>query len=70
MSRIRLSTISMCVWNRENNSVPPMYDWTPNQITAITTLLRTGQNDPQIPKDARAVTGNEIWYTAPIRPVR
>lgn len=36
----------------------------------MTTLLRTGQNEPQIPKDARAVTGNEIWYTAPIRPVR
>lgn len=35
---------------------------------AMTPRLKTGQRDPQIPKEARLMTGNEIWYTAPIRP--
>lgn len=42
-------------------NAPPMYDCTPYQITAMAALLKTGQKDPQIPKDARAATGNEIW---------
>jgi hypothetical protein len=31
--------------------------------------LRTGQREPQIPKELRAATGNEMWYLAPMRPV-
>ena len=47
-----------------------MYACTPYQITAMAALLKTGQKEPQTPNDARAATGNEIWYTAPMRPVR
>jgi hypothetical protein len=36
---------------------------------AIAARLKTGQSDPQMPKEALATTGNEIWYVAPIRPV-
>ena len=32
--------------------------------------LNTGHKLPQIPNDARLTTGNPMWYTAPIRPVR
>lgn len=28
--------------------------------------LRTGQKDPQTPKDALVPTGKDTWYTAPI----
>ncbi|KAL8783503.1 MAG: hypothetical protein Q9195_009373 [Heterodermia aff. obscurata] len=31
--------------------------------------LKTGHNEPQMPKDALLTTGKEIWYVAPIRPV-
>jgi hypothetical protein len=34
----------------------------------MTPRLKTGHKDPQIPKDARLMTGKEMWYTAPIRP--
>ena len=30
------------------------------QMQAIAALLKTGQSDPQIPNDARLVTGKEI----------
>ena len=32
-------------------------------------LLKTGHNEPQIPKEARLTTGKLMWYVAPIRPV-
>lgn len=40
------------------------------QMHAITALLSTGHNEPQIPKLERQTTGNAMWYLAAIRPVR
>jgi hypothetical protein len=40
------------------------------QIQAIAALLKTGHSEPQMPKEDRATTGKEIWYVAPIRPVK
>jgi hypothetical protein len=49
-----------CEWGEIDESIPPIYACTPYQIIAITTRLITGQKDPQIPNEARAVTGKEI----------
>ena len=49
---------------------PPIQAWTPYQIQAIAARLNTGQRAPQIPKLARLTTGKEMWYVAPILPVR
>lgn len=40
---------------------PPIHDCTPYHIQAIAARLKTGQSEPQIPKDARATTGKLIW---------
>ena len=39
-------------------------------MQAMAARLKTGHRDPQIPNEARATTGNEIWYIAPMRPVK
>jgi hypothetical protein len=49
--------------------VPPIHACTPYQIHAMAALLNTGQSAPQMPKEERDTTGNEIWYIAPMRPV-
>jgi hypothetical protein len=49
---------------------PPIQAWTPYQIHAIAALLKTGHKAPQVPKLARVTTGNEMWYVAPILPVK
>lgn len=35
----------------------------------MTERFKTGQSEPQIPKDALPTTGKEMWYLAPILPV-
>ena len=49
--------------------IPPIHDCTPYHMQAIAALLKTGQSEPQMPKDDRMTTGKLIWYVAPIRPV-
>lgn len=36
----------------------------------IAARLKTGQRQPQMPKEALFTTGNPTWYTAPMRPVK
>jgi len=50
-------------------NIPPIHDWTPYQIQAMAARLNTGHREPQMPNEALATTGKEIWYVAPIRPV-
>lgn len=50
--------------------VPPIHACTPYQMQAIAARLKTGHRAPQTPKDARLTTGKEMWYIAPIRPVK
>jgi hypothetical protein len=50
--------------------LPPIHDCTPYHMQAIAARLNTGHRAPQTPNDERLTTGNEIWYVAPIRPVR
>lgn len=40
--------------------VPPIQACTPYQMQAIAARLKTGQSAPQIPKDDRLTTGNEM----------
>src|ERR1700761_6828944 len=40
--------------------VPPIQAWTPYQMQAMAARLKTGHNEPQIPKDERATTGKPI----------
>jgi hypothetical protein len=40
---------------------PPIHACTPYQIQAIAARLKTGHSAPQMPKDARETTGNEMW---------
>lgn len=51
--------------NINSTQLPPMVDCTPNQTHAMTTLLMTGHNEPQIPNDDLHDTGNEMWYALP-----
>lgn len=46
------------------------HTWTPYHMTAIAARLRIGQNDPQMPKEARFVTANGIRYIDAIRPIK
>lgn len=49
---------------------PPIQLCTPYHTQAMTERFKTGQRDPQIPKDALPTTGKAMWYFAPILPVR
>lgn len=37
---------------------------------AINARFKTGHNEPKIPNEALFMTGKEMWYTAPTRPVK
>jgi hypothetical protein len=50
--------------------LPPIQACTPYHMQAIAARLKTGHKAPQTPKEARLTTGNDMWYVAPIRPVR
>ena len=39
-------------------------------MQAIAARLNTGHKEPHIPNDALLMTGKEIWYVAPMRPVK
>ena len=39
-------------------------------MQAIAARLNTGHSEPQIPNDALLTTGKDIWYVAPMRPVK
>lgn len=50
--------------------VPPIHACTPYQMQAIAARFNTGHNEPHMPNELLATTGKEIWYVAPILPVR
>lgn len=39
-------------------------------MQAIAARLKTGHKEPHIPNDALVTTGKEMWYVAPMRPVK
>jgi hypothetical protein len=46
---------------REQFHIPPIHDWTPYQIHAITARFKIGQREPQTPNEALIPTGKETW---------
>ena len=77
----RIVGICMCVQRTSRQSfqmeriirytqVPPIQAWTPYQMQAIAARLKTGHSEPQMPNEARPTTGKEMWYLAPMRPVK